>query len=99
MNKIKTIHYNLLNYPSDLHEGGNGLYAIIHINDSYVAVFEHGAVHFSLLDVRCAGHSYMEYGYIDGIPESVKFYHQGNNAFYCFENVKKALETAKTTIP
>lgn len=89
-------HYDLLDYPKELHNSCCGKYVIVNIGDPFsVSVHECGSVSFCLRDPRYSENCDAIYSYLREIPESVKFYNPHNDAFYCFKNVKQVLEAVK----
>lgn len=96
MNEIKTIHYNLSNFERKVYKNFGGIRkVVIKINESndFRIEIENNIVTFfkwNYPDVIVSA----DYSNEHGLPESVKFYNQDDDIFYCFENVRRVYEEA-----
>ena len=96
MNEIKTIHHNLSNFKREVYKRLGGMrLVVIKINESnnfYIKIEGDTVTFFkwNYPDVIVSA----DYSNEHGLPESMKFYNQDDDIFYCFENVRRVYEEA-----
>jgi hypothetical protein len=96
MNEIKTIHYNLSNFKREVYKCLGGMRLVVikinESNDFYIKIGGDIVTFFkwNYPDVIVSA----KYSNEHGLPESIKFYNQDDDIFYCFENVRRVYEEA-----
>lgn len=93
---MKNIVYNLSNFKRNVYKCPSGLRQVV------IDIDEEGCFYVRILGNNVSflktGHSdttvSTEYSREYELPESIKFYDQSNDTFYCFENVRRVYEEA-----
>lgn len=93
---MKNIVYNLSNFKRNVYKCPSGLrQVVIDIDEEgcfYVRILGNNV---SFLKTSPLGTTVSaEYSREYELPESIKFYDQSNDTFYCFENVRRVYEEA-----